>query len=68
MVCLPTCRFCISGLLLFSCPVMSDLFAIPWVPIAHQAPLSMGFPSQEYWSGFPFLFSKGSSQLLRYKK
>ena len=23
-------------------------------PISHQAPLSMGFPRQEYWSGLPF--------------
>ena len=30
------------------------LFAIPWI-IAHQAPLSMGFPRQEYWSGLHFL-------------
>ena len=22
--------------------------------IAHQSPLSMGFPRQEYWSGLPF--------------
>ena len=22
--------------------------------VAHQAPLSMGFPRQEYWSGVPF--------------
>ena len=22
--------------------------------VAHQAPLFMGFPRQEYWSGFPF--------------
>ena len=22
--------------------------------VAHQAPLSMGFPKQEYWSGLPF--------------
>ena len=22
--------------------------------IAHQTPLSMGFPGQEYWSGLPF--------------
>ena len=29
------------------------LFAIPWT-VDHQAPLSMGFPRQEYWSGFPF--------------
>ena len=25
----------------------------PWT-VAHQAPLSMGFPRQEYWSGEPF--------------
>ena len=25
----------------------------PWT-VAHQAPLSMGFPSQEYWNGLPF--------------
>ena len=25
----------------------------PWI-IAHQAPLSMEFPGQEYWSGLPF--------------
>ena len=29
------------------------LFATPW-PVAHQAPLSMGFSRQEYWSGLPF--------------
>ena len=22
--------------------------------VAHQAPLSMGFPRQDYWSGLPF--------------
>ena len=26
---------------------------IPWT-VAHQAPLSMGFFGQEYWSGLPF--------------
>ena len=26
---------------------------MPWI-VAHQAPLSMGFPRQEYWSGLPF--------------
>ena len=26
---------------------------ISWT-VAHQAPLSMGFPRQEYWSGLPF--------------
>ena len=25
----------------------------PWT-IARQAPLSMGFPRQEYWNGLPF--------------
>ena len=29
------------------------LFTTPW-PVAHQAPLSMGFFRQEYWSGLPF--------------
>ena len=29
------------------------LFATPWI-VAHQAPLSMGFPRQEYWSWLPF--------------
>ena len=28
-------------------------FASPWT-VAHQAPLSTGFPRQEYWSGLPF--------------
>ena len=27
----------------------------PWI-VAHQAPLSMGFPRQEYWIGLPFPF------------
>ena len=30
-----------------------QLFVTPWT-IAHQAPLSMGFSRQEYWSGSPF--------------
>ena len=29
------------------------LFATPWT-VAHQAPPSMGFPTQQYWSGLPF--------------
>ena len=29
------------------------LFATPWT-VAHQAPPSMGFYRQEYWSGLPF--------------
>ena len=30
-----------------------QLFATPWTT-AHQAPLSLGFSRQEYWSGLPF--------------
>ena len=29
-----------------------QLFATPWT-VAHQAPLSLGFSRQEYWSGLP---------------
>ena len=32
---------------------MSNSFATPWT-VACQAPLSMGFSRQEYWSGLPF--------------
>ena len=31
---------------------MSDSFAAPWT-ITNQAPMSMGFPRQEYCSGLP---------------
>ena len=30
-----------------------QLFVTLWT-VAYQAPLSMGFPRQEYWSGLPF--------------
>ena len=36
----------------WSCSVVSDS-EIPWT-VAYQAPLSMGFSRQEYWSGLPF--------------
>ena len=39
-------------LLLFSRLVMSQLFVTPWI-IAHQSPLSMELPRQEYWNGEP---------------
>ena len=32
---------------------MSNSFATPWT-VPFQAPLSMGFPRQEYWSGLLF--------------
>ena len=38
-----------GGLVTKSCPTL----ATPWT-VARQAPLSVGFPRQEYWSGLPF--------------
>ena len=32
---------------------MSESFVTPWM-VDFQAPLSMGFPRQEYWSGLLF--------------
>ena len=32
---------------------MSNAFVTPWTE-SRQAPLSTGFPGQEYWSGLPF--------------
>ena len=37
----------------FSCQVTSNSYVTLWI-IAHQPPLSMGFPRQEYWSGLSF--------------
>ena len=34
--------------------VVSDSFATIWT-VVHQAPLSMGFSRQEYWSGLLYL-------------
>ena len=42
--------YCIVKVKLLSCV---QLFATPWTA-AHQAPPSMGFSRQEYWSGLPF--------------
>ena len=39
-----------DGLVIKLCPTLKT----PWT-IACQAPLSMGFSRQEYWSGLPFL-------------
>ena len=50
---------------LFACPLFSQIGAIAvWslncitIPrtVAHQAPLSMEFSRQDYWSGSPFPF------------
>ena len=44
---------------------MSDSFTTPWTE-APQAPLSLGFSRQEYWSGLPFP-SPGNPPNLRVK-
>ena len=43
------------GLHQWKCQPLSrvQLFVTPWTA-AHQAPLSMEFSRQEYWSGLPF--------------
>ena len=44
-------------LVLFSCSVMSNCFAISWT-VAQQAPLSMEFSRQEYSGRLPASFSR----------
>ena len=41
------------SLKLLSRSVVSNSFATPWT-VADQAPLSLGFSRQEYWSGLPY--------------
>ena len=36
------------------CCLVVPISVTPWA-VAHQAPLSKGFPRQEYWSGLLFL-------------
>ena len=50
----PNFTFLLSVLLcyLLSCFSCVRLFAAPWI-VARQAPLSIGFSRQEYWSGLP---------------
>ena len=43
LVCVPAC----------ACSVVSISFVTPWT-VACQAPLSIGFSRQEYWSGLPY--------------
>ena len=45
-LCIPFCCCC---LIAKSCRTL----ATPWT-VARQAPLPIGFPRQEYWSGLPF--------------
>ena len=46
----PVLSIHVCVLSLFNCV---QLFVTPWT-VAQQAPLSMGFSRQEYWSGWPF--------------
>ena len=46
----------LAGRFLTTGGLVAELYptlATPWT-VAHQAPLSMGFPRQEYLSGLPF--------------
>ena len=35
--------------------ILVNYLVAPW-PVAHKAPLSRGYPRQEYWSGLLFPF------------
>ena len=45
-----------GGVVAQLCPIL----VAPWT-VAHQAPLSMGFLRQQYWSGLPFSFPRDLS-------
>ena len=47
-------EYIVGRLVAQSCPTL----ATPWT-VARQAPLSMGFSGQEYWSGLPFYSPSG---------
>ena len=59
--------FLILYIILLSCFSCVLLFATLWTvwtqwTIAHQAPLSMGFSRQEYWSGLLAIsYSRGNA-------
>ena len=59
----PVCYFPLPSIcfyIFFSCCLFTKscpTLVTPWT-IACQAPLSVGFPRQEYWSGLPFSFSR----------
>ena len=54
----PSCSKCNHvHVCMLRCFSRVQLFAIPWT-VAHQAPLSMGFSRQEYWSGCHVLLQR----------
>ena len=58
------CHFLLQGVKVKSISHVR-LFATPWI-VAHQAPPSMGFSRQEYWSGLPLPFPWGQLEKLKY--
>ena len=54
-------------LLLLSHLSCVQLCATPWTA-AHQAPLSLGFSRQEYWSGLPFPSPMHAGMLSRFSR
>ena len=42
-----------GGVTVITVSEVKSLFSTPWT-VAYQAPLSMGFSRQKYWSGLPF--------------
>ena len=48
-----SCLGVVSGSMCVCMVSHNQLFVTPWT-VAHQAPLSMGFSRQEYWTGLPF--------------
>ena len=55
-VCVCVC-VCVCTIAADYLQIMSDS-VIPWT-VALQAPLSMGYPRQEYWSGLSFPSTEG---------
>ena len=51
----PTAKVSVLGVVVVCVCVLNcvRIFATP-LSVAHQAPLFMGFPRLEYWSGLPF--------------
>ena len=51
--CLMGCNYLMARVHALNRSVVSNSLWPPWT-VAHQAPLSVGFPRQEFWSGLPF--------------
>ena len=56
LCCPPVCVYLCVCVCTYSFAQSCPTLAPPWT-VAHQTPLFMGFPRQEYWSGWPFLTS-----------